>query len=354
MSTLLIANAALALLTLGKGDLDTKKVVPIQRQEPSFLATYRTDLQWLDFYHDFNNGKKLAERLDKLDPKAWASRNMRQLMLSKYVDVVADTYSVDKAVSYLDRLIRSTPTPNAESEAQDQLTRSKLSRAKLSSPVADAKLLEMLTKSIGEEHQRQLLNVVVKKADCLCVGGQPRVGLATLSDYLQAMPAGQVRRIAESQLRRLSLIGQPMPALSYRPLLGEFPGFESLKGKVVVVHLGRDSRSNAWRDASVKVQAMYDGFKSRGLEMVTLVNRRYDNYDSWREYARRDAERLGITWPVAELTETEKAPFLSSNGLAMTIVLDRNGIVRIAQEERHDRNGLAKFKKKVEKILAEK
>jgi cytochrome c biogenesis protein CcmG, thiol:disulfide interchange protein DsbE len=119
----------------------------------------------------------------------------------------------------------------------------------------------------------------------------------------------------------LATIGNPAPPLAVPELNGQVFDLSALRGKVVVVNFWA-----TWcppcRKEMPTLNAFYRQYHSKGLDMIGLsADRPHDQSDVVKVMQ-------SFSYPAAMLDSAKVNGFGMPNELPMTIVVDRNGVVR--------------------------
>jgi peroxiredoxin len=137
------------------------------------------------------------------------------------------------------------------------------------------------------------------------------------------LAAGILALMSFSPLARAATeVGQTAPTLVIPELDGQVFNLSALRGKVVVVNFWA-----TWcppcRNEMPALDAFYRQFHGRGVEMIGLsVDRPRD---------RSDVQKVmhSFSYPAAMLDDAKVNDFGSPNALPMTVIVDRNGVVRV-------------------------
>lgn len=349
MLTFLVATA----LSFTPSDIDDKRVVGQKSPDQLPQQKHQSNLVWLDFYYDFGNGKKLLETLSQMPEGTWQSLGLRRSVMSQYLDLIANTVGVDEAIGVLDRM-SAKPVVDHKAFAKKSYDRTEEIRVKTGgkpSKLTKEEALAVMEKRSIERGRDIDFELVEKKAELLAFNRRVNEATNTLDEFIKTVPTEtHLHRRVSARRSQFAMIGQPAPELVSQPISGSFPGLINLKGKVVILHVGRSPADNPWRELTSKVSGLYIDLFPKGLEMVTAVTGA--DFRPHIESVNRDIERLKIGWPVVEGKTLGSEPVRSLYTDAQVIGIDREGIVRFVQTgySAH-REGLIAFKARVERLL---
>jgi cytochrome c biogenesis protein CcmG/thiol:disulfide interchange protein DsbE len=140
--------------------------------------------------------------------------------------------------------------------------------------------------------------------------------------WYAALAAGILAPTGFNSLARAATdVGQPAPALVVPELDGQAFDLSALRGKVVIVNFWA-----TWcppcREEMPTLDAFYRRYHGQGLEMIGV--------SADRSHDRSDVTKVmqSIGYPAAMLDDAKVNDFGTPNVLPMTVVVDRNGVVR--------------------------
>ena len=116
-------------------------------------------------------------------------------------------------------------------------------------------------------------------------------------------------------------VGQPAPALVLPTLNGETFDLNAERGKVVIIHLWA-SWCPACRAEMPALEELYKRYRADGFSVIAV------SADRPRDESAAAKEMNSYTFPAGLLSNATSNGFGSPSSLPVTIVIDRNGVVR--------------------------
>ncbi len=140
--------------------------------------------------------------------------------------------------------------------------------------------------------------------------------------WFAAVVAGILAFAGSSTFARAATdVGQPAPALVVPELDGQAFDLSAMRGKVVIVNFWA-----TWcppcREEMPALDSFYRRYHGQGLEMIGL--------SSDRPHNRSDVTKVmqSFSYPAAMLDDAKVNEFGTSSVLPITVIVDRNGVVR--------------------------
>lgn len=214
-------------------------------------------------------------------------------------------------------------------------------------------------KGMADNARASLAN---SRAEILMSLNRKDEAMKALDDAVKAMsdPAGAMAKRLTSTKTQYTMIGLMSPPMPSERGYGEYKGLESLKGKVVILDFFAH-----WCGPCIRsfpdMKALYDGNKSKGLEMIGVTT--YYGYYQRENVEKRDMPKdtefakMGdflkehkIDWPVIYTDRASYAPF-GVSGIPHVVLIDRDGKV-VKVKVGYSPESFKEFRATVEKLLA--
>ncbi len=328
---------------------------------PDPTAKFDDEMLMMTSCNALGEGKMLESTLSQVKPTTSSeSSQLASVTAYEYVDTIEKTRGVNEAIRVVEEVSKNLvlTDPGADAQKGLQAEKDRLSAMKAAVP-SDAELLKLITSRLQARNDSVKFTLVESETELLAKRGDSKKAIRVVDDYVKTLtPDSRILRSANMLKTRLSLPGNPAPALTFDRQYGDFTSLEALKGKVVIV----DTFAH-WcgpcKASFPSMRKMYDQLKDKGLEIVGVTN--YYGYygkdrglDPAAEYAKMADFRteFNINWP---FIFGPKSNFenLGISGIPTTYVIDRQGKVRTIHVG-YSTESFASFEKEVEKLVAEK
>lgn len=258
--------------------------------------------------NSLQEGHMLAMTIGEMvPPTALQGASLAQMTAGMYADTIQKTMGLDAALKALDKVEGHLGGADKLPEAQQPLYYSAVAQ------VAEAR--------------SELLTAAGRKTDAL----------AALDKGIGALPEGHAAaRSLKAGKTRMTMMGQPAPALNIERGYGEFTGLESLKGKVVILDFFAH-----WCGPCIAafpdMIKLYEEMKPKGLEIVGVTTY-YGYYKAENRQARDMAKDVEfgkmkefidehkLPWPVVYGDRSNFEAY-AITGIPHVTVLDREGKV---------------------------
>lgn len=223
-------------------------------------------------------------------------------------------------------------------------------------PMTDEQKLAAYEKQGLAVNQAIQWSLLERRGDLLIQQGKKGDALKAMQAYLASLPAdATIRRSVDATILRTKMTGETATGLKFEKQLGEFPGLDAWKGKVVIVDFFAHW-CGPCKASFPDMKQLYADLHAKGLEVVQVT--RYYGFLGKDRDLTPEVEfnkmidfkaQYGLPWPII-FGDNGNFSAYGVTGIPQTVVIGRDGKVHKI-DIGYSAESFKAFRKEVEELI---
>lgn len=206
---------------------------------PAPERTFAAQMLMLTSCNELGEGEMIFSTLpDVVLPNWSASQQLLRATVNQYAGTILEDKGLDAALVAIDLVASRVQYESPEDYANRLFAATKARNPKNpdGSPQTDEQIRASLVTQGKSINDSLRFSVISKKASLLSEGGRRSAAIALLDSFIAEVgPESAYGKRASTTRTQLTIVGAVAPELVYDRKIGEFPGLQAWRGKVVIV-----------------------------------------------------------------------------------------------------------------------